>query len=713
MSTSDGQSQKATAKRKFHSKSRSGCSTCKKRRIKCDENKPSCMKCQHLGLVCGYTLLPQQDNQDELSKPGVSGVKIVTPPSPPEARTRNDESMMTKKRKVSATSSIDLASPTSSSPSVHSMDSDTNLSQPTPSITPTQSHSMLSSVSQSSQDVMSQSHQSQVPKGLPFDAASFGAGNLNNINLSHLVNNLSGLGDISGLGNIANLSSLASLAHLPIDLSNIGSLLGGDLSGLGTKFKQFQQMQQMQQQQQQQQQGQQQQQQENVESGSIPLQQSVEETLQQSVAHSIQNTLSQASSSMKEEIQQKPQQSEYERQKQQQENSQELPQPKESGSVPNISANVNPEMNMGNPMSGLADLSTSSLNMLDLRLMFHYTSQVSTTITGAGISDTNIWTYDIPMLAFHYPFLMHSILAFSATHLSRTEKGLDQCVTSHRGDALRLLREAVLNINSDNTDALVASALILIMDSLANASFPSSTSPKSLPASAWIFHVKGAATILTAVWPLTESSRFYKFISVDLSDLGDILNQKIDLKSSTRDKFYADLECHDSDIADLFPVEVNSPYLITLAYLNKLHKERYKSDFILRIFAFPALLDKMFLSLLMTGDIKAMRIMRSYYKLLRSFTSEMKDKVWFLEGVSNVLPVDVEEYAGGAGGMHMMLDFLGGGPAIIENEIDEEMTKFDPTGTLTRGLTDPNNLPSDITSNLDIMGDSGFIGSEP
>lgn len=50
--------------------------------------------------------------------------------------------------------------------------------------------------------------------------------------------------------------------------------------------------------------------------------------------------------------------------------------------------------------------------------------------------------------------------------------------------------------------------------------------PKSLPASAWIFHVKGAATILTAVWPLTEASRFYKFISVDLGDLGDIINQK-------------------------------------------------------------------------------------------------------------------------------------------------------------------------------------------
>jgi hypothetical protein len=247
---------------------------------------------------------------------------------------------------------------------------------------------------------------------------------------------------------------------------------------------------------------------------------------------------------------------------------------------------------------------------------------------------------------------MHSIFAFSATHLSRTTKSLEESLTYHRGEALRLLREAVLEISAENTDALVASALILIMDSLANASLPSSSSPTSLPASAWIFHVKGAATILTAVWPLPPTSRFHQFISVDLGDLGDIINEGSGSIS--------ELVCFDESIADLYPVEYDSPYLITLAYLDKLHFEKDKSDFILRIFAFPALLDKTFLALLMSGDLSAMRIMRSYYSLLRGFTTEMKDKVWFLEGVSQVLPADVDDYTGG-GGMHMMLDFLGGG----------------------------------------------------
>lgn len=536
---SERPSKTSTGKRKYHLKSRNGCLTCKRRRVKCDEVKPVCTKCKNMKLVCGYVLgdPEQAAKRHQPQQQATPGSTPTTTPSPKSAENTSVVEASTAAAAALGIGGIDVAS-------------------------------------------------------------LLNAGNLNNINLSQLVNNISSKG--ADLGSLASLSNLATLAQLPIDLSNLGLML-------------------------------------------------------------------------------RPQQPSKQQEQQEQ-----------PRLAPGISPNVN-SSRMPDPMG--AD--SAVLNMMDLRLMFHYTSQVSGTITGAGISDTSIWSYDIPMLAFQYPFLMHSILAFSATHLSRTEKGLDQCVTCHRGEALRLLREAVLDINADNTDALVALALILIMDSLANASLPLSTLPKSLPASAWIFHVKGAATILTAVWPLTEALRFYKYIFVDLGDLGDIMNHKVNLKSRSED-YYSDLECYDSDIADLFPIAIDLPYLITLAYLNKLHKERYKSDFILRIFAFPALLDKTFLALLMAGDTKAMRIMRSYYKLLRSFTMEMKDKVWFLQGVAEVLPVDVEEYAGGAGGMHMMLDFLGGGPSIVDNEVDDDIQRFD--GNFATRLVDPENLPSDIAN---------------
>lgn len=611
---------KSTAfKRKFHLKSRKGCSTCKKRRVKCDEAKPLCNNCLRMKLSCGYV----EDGGDH----GPPSKKLK-----PEVKSEDEQV---------------LSSP--------------DTQQATPAKSPSPNVKQDNSVSSLIASVLS--------SGL------LNAGSLNNINLSHLVNNLTNAGDLSGFGNLGNLSSLAILAQLPIDLSTLGPQTPGmglnvNLPGMGGM-------------------------------GTTEVPPSSENERGASLLLSGTGSSVDFQNDLTDDPDDPPVV---------------LPQPSlrdAPGISPNVSSMPNPLSlaGMGHPGSSpFSGQGASTLNMLDLRLMYHYTTQVASTITGAGISDTDIWNHDVPMLAFEYPFLMHAILAFSATHLSRTEKGLDQCVTCHRGDALRLLREAILEINSDNTDALVASALILIMDSLANASVPSLTSPKSLPASAWIFHVKGAATILTAVWPLTEASRFYKFISVDLGDLGDIINEKSHL-TSTEPHAYANLECHDSDIADLYPVPFNSPYLITLAYLNKLHKERYKADFILRIFAFPALLDKDFLTLLMSGDIKAMRIMRSYYKLLRSFTTEMKDKVWFLEGVSQVLPVDVEEYAGGAGGMHMMLDFLGGGPAIVDDhEVDKDLSKIDPGGQIANKLIDTNNLPSDITSNLDIMqGDNGIM----
>ncbi|KAK2752596.1 hypothetical protein FQN55_006709 [Onygenales sp. PD_40] len=40
--------------RKPHRKSRTGCSNCKKRRVKCDETKPGCKKCAAYGISCDY-----------------------------------------------------------------------------------------------------------------------------------------------------------------------------------------------------------------------------------------------------------------------------------------------------------------------------------------------------------------------------------------------------------------------------------------------------------------------------------------------------------------------------------------------------------------------------------------------------------------------------------------------------------------------------------
>ena len=45
----------AERRRKWHTKTRNGCRTCKKRRVRCDETKPDCVRCISLNKVCeGY-----------------------------------------------------------------------------------------------------------------------------------------------------------------------------------------------------------------------------------------------------------------------------------------------------------------------------------------------------------------------------------------------------------------------------------------------------------------------------------------------------------------------------------------------------------------------------------------------------------------------------------------------------------------------------------
>ncbi|KAF7558235.1 hypothetical protein G7Z17_g192 [Cylindrodendrum hubeiense] len=75
---SDGSVAGARRGRKPHRKSRDGCVSCKRRKVKCDEEKPSCANCVRFGIPCSFVPLPSQD----LSLRGASGDNAV-PPSVP------------------------------------------------------------------------------------------------------------------------------------------------------------------------------------------------------------------------------------------------------------------------------------------------------------------------------------------------------------------------------------------------------------------------------------------------------------------------------------------------------------------------------------------------------------------------------------------------------------------------------------------------------
>ncbi|KAK9417489.1 putative C6 zinc finger protein [Seiridium unicorne] len=57
--------QKQRLERRGHTKSRRGCYNCKRRRIKCQETRPSCGHCSKTGLQCEYSAVPQVAHQPQ------------------------------------------------------------------------------------------------------------------------------------------------------------------------------------------------------------------------------------------------------------------------------------------------------------------------------------------------------------------------------------------------------------------------------------------------------------------------------------------------------------------------------------------------------------------------------------------------------------------------------------------------------------------------
>ncbi|APA08617.1 hypothetical protein sscle_04g033870 [Sclerotinia sclerotiorum 1980 UF-70] len=70
--------------RRPHKKSRYGCKSCKARRLKCDETKPTCANCTKSDIACEYLFLP-------FSKPSLSGpvAKKLPIPTPTTVTRRN------------------------------------------------------------------------------------------------------------------------------------------------------------------------------------------------------------------------------------------------------------------------------------------------------------------------------------------------------------------------------------------------------------------------------------------------------------------------------------------------------------------------------------------------------------------------------------------------------------------------------------------------
>ncbi|KAK8245227.1 hypothetical protein HDK77DRAFT_376253 [Phyllosticta capitalensis] len=143
----------------------------------------------------------------------------------------------------------------------------------------------------------------------------------------------------------------------------------------------------------------------------------------------------------------------------------------------------------------------------DLRLI-HHLSSITTEMFRGRTSKLTIWAGNMPQflsLASSYPFVMHSILAFSASHLAWISQSSEtrNVAIAHGGIALKGLHEAIGNFSRANSDAVLASSLLL--------------SWQAMDWRGWASLMTGIKTITSAMQPWRHESAFSEYITEQAS----------------------------------------------------------------------------------------------------------------------------------------------------------------------------------------------------
>lgn len=103
--------------------------------------------------------------------------------------------------------------------------------------------------------------------------------------------------------------------------------------------------------------------------------------------------------------------------------------------------------------------------MAHLELLHHFIAVTSEALGGTATS-CQAWKLAIPQIALSHDFLMHSILAVAALHISHLRpeqrRSYWERAAMHQDRALELQQEALANASRGNADALFAFSLLVI-----------------------------------------------------------------------------------------------------------------------------------------------------------------------------------------------------------------------------------------------------------
>lgn len=151
-------------------------------------------------------------------------------------------------------------------------------------------------------------------------------------------------------------------------------------------------------------------------------------------------------------------------------------------------AHLTPKTLSGDSESIYSSRTFNALNLENLRLMCHYFSHAWLTIvsdTEGAVKDTHhfLWHELVPDLAMKHDYLLHALLALSATHLALTAPASstgpselasrEELARHHQALTLALLRDALASpIGSDTVQPLFACSMLVSLYAFGNFLIP-------------------------------------------------------------------------------------------------------------------------------------------------------------------------------------------------------------------------------------------------
>lgn len=143
----------------------------------------------------------------------------------------------------------------------------------------------------------------------------------------------------------------------------------------------------------------------------------------------------------------------------------------------------------------------------NLRLLYHVAS-VSSELDRYNANNFTIWTRQVPLflrIGMQYDFVLHALLALSATHLAWLTKcsKTANLAYEHRGTSITGLHEAIGSFSRQNSDAVLAASLIL--------------SWQESDWDSWTKIFRGTSSIIDVMRPWKNDSLFRDFIEEQIA----------------------------------------------------------------------------------------------------------------------------------------------------------------------------------------------------